>query len=200
MGGEAVPGRFALGGGMVEAGFGRVRGDDCGGELGEVAGPGGGSVLVGDDFELGAFGGEFEDGEEEVFAGGSVDPGGTEDDVGGSGGGEGLLAGEFGGSVDAEGVGRVGFEVGRGFGAVEDVVGGEVEDCGADLGGFLAEDAGGFGVDGGGYLGLGFGFVDGGVGGWVDDPAGVGCADVGADGGLGGEVEVGAGGGEGFRE
>ncbi len=60
---------------------------------------GGGSVLVGYDFERfvgeGALAGEAEDGEEEVLAGGGVDPGGAEDDVGGSGGGEGLFAGSL---------------------------------------------------------------------------------------------------------
>ena len=90
---------------------------------------------------------------------------------GGAAGGEGLLAGEFGGAVDVERAGGVGLDVGCRLGAVEDVVGGEVDDGGAEAGGLFAEDAGGGGVDGVGEFGLALGLVDGGVGGGVDDPA-----------------------------
>ena len=51
-----------------------------------------------------------------------------------------------------------------------------MDDDGAEVGGFFAEDAGGVGVDGVGKGGFGFGLVHGGVGGRV------------------GEVKVGAGG------
>src|SRR4051794_27143485 len=112
--GEAVPGGFAYAGGVIdarEAGQGGGEGlagggklaslHDAKGEDGEVAAPGGGSVLVGYDAEVFALTGEFENGEEEVLSRGAVDPGGSEDEVGGPGFGEGLFSGELAGAVDA---------------------------------------------------------------------------------------------------
>ena len=99
-----MPGGFAGAGGVVGAaescqvGFER---DDVLGEEREVARPGGRAVLVGDDLQLGPLRGEAQDGEQEIFAGGSVDPGGAERDMRDAAGQEGLLAGQFRGSVDA---------------------------------------------------------------------------------------------------
>ncbi len=95
----------------------------------------------------------------------------------GAGGGEGFFASEFGRSVDADGSGRVGFCVGRGAGAAEDVVSGEVDDASADVAGLFADGMDGFGVDGVGEGGLAFGFVDCSVGTGVDDPSRLDVAD-----------------------
>jgi hypothetical protein len=157
-------------------------------------------VLVADDAEVGALAGELEDGADEVLAGGAVDPASAEDEVRDAGGGDGELAGELAAAVDIEGVGGVGLDVGRGFGAVEDVVGGEVYEDGAEGFGFGGEDFRCGGVEGEGEVGFGLGLVDGGVGGGVDDPAGLDLVDDFADGCGIGEVELGAGGREELAE
>ena len=95
---EAVPGRFASCGGMINAAESAevgVLGEDVQGERGKVASGGGGAVLVGNDLHLGPLAGEAQDGEEEVLTGCAVDPGGAEDNVRSSGSFEGLFAGQF---------------------------------------------------------------------------------------------------------
>ena len=203
--GEVVPGGFTSARGVIDTADSRQdlgEGSGCGGllattydlkgHLGEIAAPCGCTVLVAYDAEVVALAGQLEDGEEEVFACGSVDPGGTEDEVAGSGGGEGFFAGEFGGAVDADGSGGVCFDVGRGAGATEDVVSREVDDASADVAGLFADSMDGFGVDGVGEGGLAFGFVDCSVGAGVDDPSWLHGADGVTDGRGVGKVHDGA--------
>jgi len=174
--------------------------DDVGGHLGEVAAPCGSAVLVADYAQVFAFAGEFQDGQEEVFAACSVDPTGPEDQVSGAGLGQGLLSGELACAVDADWIGGIGLDVGFGAGAVEDVVGGEVDYTRADGGGFFADNADSVAVDGVGEVGLGFGFIDRGVGCGVHDPSGAEGADGVADGLEVYEVEGGAQGSDDFAQ
>ena len=88
------------------------------------------------------------------------------------GGGGRLLAGELGAAVGRERRRLVGLDVGRALGAVEDVVGGDVDDRGADRRGRGGDVAGAVAVDGERrLLGL-LGAVDVGPGGAVDDHVG----------------------------
>jgi hypothetical protein len=213
LGGEAVPGGLAAARGMIDAadfrqyvGEGPVFGglfaasDDLDGHFGEVAAPGGRAMLIAYDAEMFALAGEFEDGEEEVFTLSAVDPTGAEDQVAGTRGGEGLFAGEFAGSVDADRGRGVGLHVRCSAGAAEDVVGGEVNDTGSDRAGLFADGPGGFGVDGVGEVGLALGFVDCSVGAGVDDPSGLDGANGLANGLRVGEVHGGACGGDDFAQ
>src|SRR5580698_580706 len=129
-----------------------------------------------------AFAGELQDGQEEVLSGCSVDPAGAKDQVNCAGLGQGLLSGELACAVDADWVGGIGLDVGFGAGAVEDVVGGEVDYARADGGGFFADGADRVAVDGVGEVGLALGFIDGGVGCGIYDPSGAEGADGFADG------------------
>ena len=85
---------------------------------------------------------------------------------------QGQFAVALGLAVDALRVGGIVFRVGALLGAVEDVVGGVVDDEGAEPGSLLAKNARRNGVDRKGRLAVGFGLVDGGVGGGIDDDVG----------------------------
>ena len=78
----------------------------------------------------------------------------------------------LGAAVDAQRVGGIVLRVGALLGAVEDVVGGVVDEEGAEPRGLLAKNTRRNGVDRDGRLAVGFGLVDGGVGGGVDDDVG----------------------------
>ena len=183
VGGDGLGERRAVAGGSLQAAVDRVRG-----EAGEVLGPGGRAVLVGDDADLFALAGEAKDGEQEVFAARAVNPAGAEDHVRCAGGGQGLLAGKLGGAVDAKRAGGGIFDPGLGAVAREDVVGGKMQHGDAEASGFLPENFGRDGVDGVCLLGLAFRLVDRGVGRRIDDqargeiadelPKGVGVAEV----------------------
>src|SRR5580704_17487815 len=88
-----------------------------------------------------AFAGELQYGQEEVLSGCSVDPAGAEDQVSCAGLGQGLLSGELACAVEADWVCGIGLDVGGGTGAVEDVVGGEVDYACADGRGSFADGA-----------------------------------------------------------
>ena len=83
-----------------------------------------------------------------------------------------LLAGQLGAAVGRERRRLVALDVGRALGAVEDVVAGDVDDAGADLGGGRGDVAGAGAVDREGRLLGVLGAVDVGPGGAVDDDVG----------------------------
>ena len=85
---------------------------------------------------------------------------------------DGLFAGQLACAIDVERRGRVVFGPGPGLAAVEDVVGGVVDEERVALDGLFGEDAGREGVDGVGESHLGLGAIDGGVGGGVENQSG----------------------------
>ena len=70
---------------------------------------------------------------DEVAAADAEQPGGADDEVALVGGGDRLLAGELGAAVGRERRRLVALHVGRALGAVEDVVGGDVDEHGRRL-------------------------------------------------------------------
>lgn len=88
--------------------------------------------LIGDDRDLVAVTGQPQHRLDEVLAEGAVDPGRAQDEVARVGRRHGRFAGELGGAVDAERRGRVGFDIGAVPGAVEDIVGRQVDDGNAE--------------------------------------------------------------------
>ena len=159
---------------------------------GDVAGIGGGAALVGHDAEAVAFAAEAEHGFHEVVAVFAKHPGGAQDDVARAGGLYGLFAGQLALAVYGLGIGSVGFAVGA-FGlAVENVVGGNMQDGGACGVCGAGEVFGTFGVGGIGGGRFAFGFVYGGVGGGVDDHGGLLALDGLQYGGTVGDVELAA--------
>ena len=138
-----------------------------------MAGIGGGAALVGHDAEAVAFAAEAEHGFHEVVAVFAEHPGGAQDDVARAGGLHGLFAGQFALAVYRSGIGSVGFEVGAFGAAVENVVGGNMQDGGACGVGGAGKVFGAFGVGGIGGGRFAFGFIHGGVGGGVDDHVGL---------------------------
>ena len=150
------------------AGAGRQRpgdGDDAGADIGRM---GRAAVLVVDDAELRPFSGKAQHRAEEVRAMRRVDPRRAQDRVPRIGGGDRLLAGKFGCAVDRQRRGRVGLDIGRGLGAIEDVVGGNLDDGNAEPGRCFGDRPGPDRIDGEGEVPFALGLVDGGIGGGVD--------------------------------
>ena len=87
-------------------------------------------------------------------------------------GGDGLLPCQFGAAVNVERPGGIGLLIRAGFGAVENVVGGVVNQQAAGAGQLFGDASGCNRVDGVRQLGLALGLVDSGVGGGVDDDVG----------------------------
>ena len=173
--GEVVPGAKAFAGGVEQSGgVGFGHGQDL---LGEAAGPGGGAELVIHDAQsfLGFVGGPAQDGFEEVVAVGTIEPGRAQNGVAWIAFLDLALAGKFALAVDADGIGCVGLDIGlrNGPRPVEDVVGGDMDE----------EDAVGLGAGGEqgravavhvpGLGDIGFGAINGGVGGAVDQHIGL---------------------------
>jgi hypothetical protein len=138
--------------------------------------------------------GGVEHGAQEVLAGGAIDPGGAQHDGVGQRGEYGLFAGQLARAINAGGGGEVGLDIGGGFGAVEDIVGGDMHQPGARGGAELGEAGRAGGVGGVGGVWLGLSTIDRCIGGGVED-------DCWLDGGEGGvdrvgavEVEIGAAG------
>jgi hypothetical protein len=152
--------------------------EEVDGSGGEERGVGRGGDEVLDDADGLSGAGEAEHGFDEVAAVGGAagrteDARGTEDEGAVEVGLGVEFAGEFGDGVGAEGVGGVGLDVGAAEGAVEDVVGGVVDEAGVDLAAGDGEVADGEGVGHEGGLGFAFGDVDLIVGGGVEDDLGV---------------------------
>ena len=103
------------------------------------------------------------------------------------------FAGELALAVDAGGIGGVGFQIGLGHGApaVEDVVGGDMDEEDAVGLGAGGEQGRAVAVDVPGLGDIGFGAVDGGVGGAVDDGVGLPEVEDAVHAGGFGDVEVG---------
>ena len=185
---EAEPGDGTAAGHVVEAGpvlgsaeaAGKDAGDDRVRGAGELDGGSGAADLIVDDGEAIAFARQAKHGEKKVVAVRAVDPTGAEDEKFAADVFDGLLAGELAGAVDVERIGRVGLDpwrrFGLGFAAVENVVGGVVDEKGVAPEGFFGEDARRLLVDGVGKIALGLGAIDGGVGGGVENDIGRGAA------------------------
>jgi hypothetical protein len=144
---EAGPRSLTGSGGVVDAaqlcGFvaGMAVGDNMRGHASEVAAPGGSAVLVGDDAKFLAFAGVFQNGAEEVLARRSINPACAEEECVRPTDEEGLFPCELACAVDAERASRVGLDVGGCALAVEDVVGGVVENRRPECLRFLADNA-----------------------------------------------------------
>ena len=180
---------------MIEAEVASV--DEIGGGFGESGGVSRrGDVLL-DDLNWFAGEGESEHRFDEIPASGSAtarakDAAGAEDEgfvVVGAGE---IFAGEFGYAVRPDGAGEVGFDVGPTEGAVEDVVGGEVDELGVDLPAGDGEIAGAKSVGLVGNGGFSFGDVDHVVGGGVEDDGGIDFGELGFEGGEVGDIDRGA--------
>ncbi len=150
----------------------------CG--AGKRNGRGGRADLIVDDGEAVALARQAQHGEQKVVAMRAVDPTGAKDKVFAADIFDGLLAGQFAGAVDVEGVGRVGFDPRFRFAAVEDVISGVVNEQGVALTGFFGEYARRLLVDGVSEISLRFGAIDGSVGGSVENNVGRGAANEGA--------------------
>ena len=143
---------------------------------GEFDGSRGPADLVVDDGETVALARKAKHGEEKIVAVGAVDPAGAEDEEFAAAAFDSPLARELAGAVDIERIRRVRLDPRRGFAAVENVVGGVVDEKGVAPAGFFGEDARRLLVDGVGKIALGLGAVDGGVGGGVENDIGRGAA------------------------
>ena len=140
--------------------------------VGEVPGVGRRADLVADDEDLAAAGGQAQHRLHEVVAADPEEAGRADHEVALVGGRGRLLAGQLGAAVGGERRRLVALDVGLALGPVEDVVGGDVDDAGADRGGRGGDVAGAGPVDREGrLLGL-LGPVDVGPGGAVDDDVG----------------------------
>ena len=176
--GVVAPVGFAAGNAMIGAvgesalAFALPLANELGGNIGEQRGRGGHPPLVGDDAQAVAIGGEFEHGLGEVAAMRADDPAGTQDQVPRIGGLQCQFAVALGQAVDALRVRGIVFDVGALLGAVEDVIGGVMDNEGAEPGGFFAKNARCDGVHRGSTFLIALGLVDGGVGGRVDDDVG----------------------------
>ena len=110
-------------------------------------------------------------GADEVLAGGGIDPGGAQDDRLGAGCEDGLLAGQFAGAVDALRRDRVGLDIGFGLGAVEHVVGRDMDQRDVGRGAQPRQDGWAVAVGAVGGIGIGLGGIHRGIGGGVDHQA-----------------------------
>ena len=171
-------------------------GNKVGGGFGEGGGVSGGGDILLDDLDGFAGEGEAEHGFDEVAPGG-VATAGAEDAAGAEneglivvGAGE-VFAGEFGYAVGADGAGEIGFDVRTSEGAIEDVVGGEVDELGVDLSAGDGEIAGAEGVGLVGDSGFAFGDVDHVVGGRIENDGGIDFGEFGFEGGEVGDIDRG---------
>ena len=184
---ESMPVCLAGGGEVVEAegeifaAIAEVAGGDVGGGVGEECCSGGSAELVGDDAEFVPTRGKSEDGFDEVFPVGAEDPAGSENEMIGATGGQGFFTCELGLAVDAERVRGIGFVVGGGFSAIENVVGRIVDNECAEFRGLLAEDARGVAIHSVGQIRLGLGFIDRRVSAGAEDHMRLGRTHGGAD-------------------
>ncbi|RMT83547.1 hypothetical protein ALP39_04901 [Pseudomonas marginalis pv. marginalis] len=174
--GEAEPRRLTLGRQVIDAPFPGLAGlptlDQCAGAAGNGAGPCWRANLVGHDAHLRFLLQQTLHGQQEILARVGVDPTGAQNQVFAAHRCNRLLARQLALAVDTQRVRRVDLGVGRRLAAVENVVGGVVNQRNAQGLGFLREDAGGDGVDGEGGVRFAFGLIDCRVGGGVDDQVG----------------------------
>jgi len=141
--------------------------------LGQGARPGGAADLVIHDAQGFLFPRPFQNFGDEAGPAEGVDPTGAEDQVNAANILDRSFSSKFGLTVDVEGVGFVFFGVGFALGAVEDIIGGIMDQSAVEPFGFLSEDAWASAVDGHGQVGLALRFVDVCIGGGVDDQVGL---------------------------
>ena len=172
MAGVAVPSGFARCGQMVQACTGRIAqqlADGVRRDVGNQIGTCGGAVLVIDDVQFRALLAELQHGFGKVAAARAVDPAGAENQMPGAMLPDCLLAFQLGLAIDVEWRWGVGFAPGALTAAVEDVIGGKVQQRGAKARGFLCQDCHGRGVNGAGCGSVAFRLVDCGKGCGIDD-------------------------------
>ena len=128
--------------------------------------------MVGDDAQAVAIGRQLEHGLGEVATMRTDDPAGSQDQVALVGVRQSEFAVALGKAVNALRVGGIVFSIGALLGAVEDIVGGVVDDEGSELGGLLAKNARRDGVDRGSALLIALRLVDRSIGSGVDDESG----------------------------
>ena len=128
-----------------------------------------GTGLVRHDLEHITLGCKAQDGFGKVTAVGAKDPAGPKNQAIGPTRLHRLFSVEFGFSVDALRVGYIVLCVGTGLGAVEDVIGGVVNNQGAEPFCFFTQDAGGHTINGLSKLRFGFGLVYSGISRRIDD-------------------------------
>ena len=139
--GKVVPGGFAFVGIVVDSRGELVRGksDQVKDGGGQVIGPGGAPPLIGHHADAVSFLHKAEHGVDEVGAVLAVKPCGAEDDAFGAGFAEPPLSFRLGSAIDSGGVWRIRFLVGPGpaifynGGTGKDIVGGDVEQSGAEF-------------------------------------------------------------------
>ena len=132
--------------------------------------------LVVDDREAVALAGQAQHGEQKVVAVRAVDPTGAKDEIFAADVFDGLFAGQLACAVDVQRVGRVGLDPRLRLAAVEDIIRGVVNEQRVALARLFGENARRLRVDGVGELAFGFGAIDGGVGGGVENEIGRGTA------------------------
>ncbi|MNZ48352.1 hypothetical protein D3C78_660940 [compost metagenome] len=153
--GVIQPGRAGIAGG--DARHQRRRGRGEGRTAGRIA------ELVGDHAHLGALAQQALHGEQEVVAVAAVQPAATQDQVRPAGRSDGLFAAQLAVPVDIQRCAGVGFPVWPAEAAVEHVVGGVVQQPGAQRGGLLGHHGGSLGVEGEGCRRLALGLLHRGV-------------------------------------
>ena len=114
---------------------------------GQIAGVGGGAHLVVNHAQGVFFVSESQHRFDKIVAELAVQPGGADNDGVGAGAGQGALAFEFGPAIDRARRGRVLFAVGAARGAVEHVVGRNVQHADTVFGGRFAQNLGGQRID-----------------------------------------------------
>lgn len=119
------------------------------------------AALVGHDAQLGAFLRQAHDGAQEILSVRRIEPGGAHDQVPRIRSPDGEFTFEFGAAVDACRFHRIGFDVGLRLGAVEHIVGGDVNDRAGVSAGRGCEHGGTVTVDGKRGAGIVLGLVDG---------------------------------------
>ena len=171
---EPVPGGLAGSRGVKEAAEPRLPafaldpaedGEDGSGEFG---GRGRLAVLVGHHAEMLGLAACADHRAHEVPPRGRDDPGGAQHDGVAADGQHRLLAGKLRGAINAERCRRVGFDVGRALDAVEDVIGGDMDERDPRLGSQHGEPGGAVPVGAEGRRRVILGGIDGSVGGGVD--------------------------------
>ncbi len=184
--GEAVPGGLARAGRMEDAGVfvapaGADSVDDGEDRIGEVRGRGRAAALVGDHAQRARLACGAEHGADEVLAVGRVDPGGAQHDRARVGREHRAFAGELRLAVDAGRAGRVVLHVGRALGAVEHVVGRDVDQRDAGLRRQPRQLRRSGGIRALGRFAVALGCIDGGPGGGVHHQRRGGSAEGGGD-------------------
>jgi len=160
----------------------------CG--AGEHGGRGRRAELIGDHAQRLAFARNPQDGEEEVLPPRRIDPAGAEDPVPRAARANRLFTFELACAIDVDRIRGIALRVRLGLGAVEDVIGGVVDEQRTEPPCFLGEDARRAGIDREGRFALALGAVHGGVGGRVDQDLGLQFAQRRADSLRVGEVEA----------